>query len=330
MSTEREYLNILKGFLIVLVVIGHFGQTIANNLPNQMNFIAQGIILFIYVFHMPLFLFVSGFLSKNVEQERSRAFGNLFIPYILFQLLLGISELILTKQGKALQNLFIPQMGVWYLLTLFSYRLILPEIRKVRGILVLAFSLTTFTCLFTEIGNEFALKKTLGFFIYFIAGYMFKEIPKNRLNKIASRLILTVILLMFILISWMTDWYAVALAVLTRGIDANGFDQWYIAPMIYLITFIVTSIICLLVMNALPDKNAFLEKQGKDTMPMYLSHLLLFFAVSFLVPKNNWIIIIIISIISIVFSLIAFYSNGYRNFFNKILYRIKKIVLIEA
>ncbi len=48
MEEERQYLNVLKGLLIVLVVIGHFGQTIANNLPSDIAFVGQGIVLFIY------------------------------------------------------------------------------------------------------------------------------------------------------------------------------------------------------------------------------------------------------------------------------------------
>jgi len=47
MEVERQYLNVLKGLLIVLVVIGHFGQTIANNLPANIAFIGQGLVLFI-------------------------------------------------------------------------------------------------------------------------------------------------------------------------------------------------------------------------------------------------------------------------------------------
>ena len=99
MEAERSYLNTLKGLLIVLVVIGHFGQTIANNLPASFAFIGQGIVLFIYLFHMPLFLFVSGYLSKNEEKRRRKAFEDLFIPYVLFQVFVGICLLVLTKSG---------------------------------------------------------------------------------------------------------------------------------------------------------------------------------------------------------------------------------------
>jgi len=111
METDRKYINSLKGFLILCVVIGHFGQTIANNLPERYAFIGQGLVLFIYIFHMPLFLFVSGYLSQNAEKRRAKAVSDLLVPYLLFQFFVGIAMLVLTKSGEVLQNIFIPQMG---------------------------------------------------------------------------------------------------------------------------------------------------------------------------------------------------------------------------
>lgn len=181
MTAERKYLNTLKGLLVVLVVVGHFGQTITNNLPMNYAFIGQGIVLFIYLFHMPLFLLVSGYLSKNTEKRRKKAFQDLFIPYLLFQIFVGICMLILVKSGGALKNLFIPQMGAWYLLTLFSYRLVLPEVNRVRGILILGFLITIVVGLCTFNG-DFAIKKTLGFFVYFMLGYKADNLPMMELS----------------------------------------------------------------------------------------------------------------------------------------------------
>lgn len=326
MNDERKYLNILKGLLIVLVVVGHFGQTIANNLPDKFAFLGQGIILFIYAFHMPLFLFVSGYLSKNAEKQRGKAFGGLLIPYILFQLVLGIAELVLTKRSTILQNVFIPQMGAWYLLTLFSYRLVLPEVSKLRGVFLLGIVLTVFGCCFTGIGNEFALKKSIGFFVYFIAGYMTKEIPRNKIKKYISLPLLAVVAAMFVFAARLTD-YSTALSILTHGLTTDDFDSWYIAPVIYAAAFVITAFICFLVVNAIPKKCASLENLGKDTMPMYLSHLAVFFAVGYLVPKDNWIVTVAISTACIVITLILFSRNWYKKLFNSTLQGVNRVIM---
>lgn len=69
-----EYIDILKGIGIILVVLGHV--TTNSDLYH-----------FIYAFHMPLFFVVSGmFLHDKPQFIRSQA-KNLLIPYLSFGLL---------------------------------------------------------------------------------------------------------------------------------------------------------------------------------------------------------------------------------------------------
>lgn len=327
---ERSYLNVLKGLLIVFVVIGHFGQTISNNLPTNISFVSQGIILFIYLFHMPLFIFVSGYLSKNDEKRRRHAFGDLFVPYLVFQLFVGGCMFLLTSSTEVFNNIFVPQMGAWYLLTIFSYRIILPEIRNVRGIIVIGVFLTVFTCLMKGIGGEFALKKTFGFFVFFIAGYKMDTIPKDKINKSIARILLLVIIVLFIVISYKVQWYSIALSVLSRGANSDSFSSWYIAPIVYLGVFLSASIVMFLVINAIPEQCRWLEKHGKDTLPMYLSHLILFMAGSYFINKNNWGMTVAASIIFIILSLVLFSSDLYRKIFNTVMGKIKNLIFYEV
>lgn len=52
------YLDTLKGMLIILVVLGHCGTALSTGLLSS-----------IYAFHMPLFILVSGYLSKKTEKN---------------------------------------------------------------------------------------------------------------------------------------------------------------------------------------------------------------------------------------------------------------------
>lgn len=55
MAKERTlYWDTLKGILIILVVFGHCGTAVGNNLLSV-----------VYSFHMPLFVLVSGFFSRR-------------------------------------------------------------------------------------------------------------------------------------------------------------------------------------------------------------------------------------------------------------------------
>ena len=60
--TERDYLyDNIKGILIILVVLCHFlGYAMIKS-----DTVVRSFIIFIYYFHMPLFIFISGYFSKD-------------------------------------------------------------------------------------------------------------------------------------------------------------------------------------------------------------------------------------------------------------------------
>jgi fucose 4-O-acetylase-like acetyltransferase len=55
------YINNLKFILIVLVVLGHF--TAKMTYVKEIKYIFY----FIYIFHMPCFVFISGYLAKRMN-----------------------------------------------------------------------------------------------------------------------------------------------------------------------------------------------------------------------------------------------------------------------
>ena len=76
----------LKGFLIILVLVGHVIIAVDN--VNVINHAVMGLI---YVFHMPLFILISGYVTKNPAEQTPRQMwsrvGNIFITLVIFQLI---------------------------------------------------------------------------------------------------------------------------------------------------------------------------------------------------------------------------------------------------
>ncbi|MEZ4805839.1 MAG: acyltransferase family protein, partial [Bacteroidia bacterium] len=60
-TTREPFYDNLKCFLIVLMVLGHF------TFENRAFPIMKGLSNVIYSFHMPLFIFISGYFSKKVN-----------------------------------------------------------------------------------------------------------------------------------------------------------------------------------------------------------------------------------------------------------------------
>ncbi len=177
MSKDINITNI-KGFLIILVVIGHYFQLLTS------GGVMQGAVLSIYSFHMPAFVCISGFLSKNVEKRRSRAFEDLLIPFVFFQIVFVVLSLICKSGQNAITNIFYPEFALWYLLALFIWRMILPDIIRLKCILIIAVIANILTGYFTGMTNAFAAQRMVGFLIYFLLGYYLNEQTIFKLCKI--------------------------------------------------------------------------------------------------------------------------------------------------
>lgn len=93
--TQRKYewIDIAKGFGIILVILGH---CIRDGM--QEKYIFSVIYTFIYTFHMPLFFLLSGFLFENSIQKENgvkkfieKKTNTLFIPFITYTLLIYLA-----------------------------------------------------------------------------------------------------------------------------------------------------------------------------------------------------------------------------------------------
>ena len=103
------YWDNIKGFLIILVVFAHCLFFLQNQPLN--NFLVDSI----YMFHMPAFVFVSGFFSKS---EHSRSFFpimNLFVAFVLLNGFFMLREIFLVGVFPSGVN---PYFSAWYLFAL--------------------------------------------------------------------------------------------------------------------------------------------------------------------------------------------------------------------
>ncbi len=108
MSSNREqWLDIAKGFAILLVVLGHvlIGFLTAEMYPQYTNGLNY-VVYTIYSFHMPLFFAISGYLYGRYEDRATpekakevliKKLIRLGIPFVLFSWIQGLLHLVLNK-----------------------------------------------------------------------------------------------------------------------------------------------------------------------------------------------------------------------------------------
>lgn len=198
-DTRKQYLDIAKGILIILVVLGHS--------PTLNPFLGE----IIYWFHMPAFFIISGYLYRapiekgmTINDWTRKNFPKYFIPYISFFLLTSI----VIYRNFGLQDitnfLYGGRMygGVfWYIPVLFFtiilFSLIIKKIKKpvVFIIIISLYVLGHLESIFYLPNNSdyiswgikykapLNIDVVLVSLTYFSIGYYFKEVIKKFTEK---------------------------------------------------------------------------------------------------------------------------------------------------
>lgn len=184
-ATRRDpYLDNAKVILIMLVVVGHLLAVI------PWSVFADTIYLWIYAFHMPAFVLVSGYLSRSytgTPKQIAAIVSIMLVPYFVFQIILRVLPWLL--HGEALHlNLFVPAWSNWYLLALAGWRLLVPLIRMVRYPFAISIGVALASVLFGGITQGLSGARILSYLPFFVAGFLLTPERLDRFKHLAATL----------------------------------------------------------------------------------------------------------------------------------------------
>jgi len=116
MPKRDSYFDNAKILLIFLVVFGHFIQSYID-----MNLFISYMYNFIYTFHMPAFIIISGFFAKGIYEKGYiwKLTKKLILPYVLFQVIYGFFYYFLHGKETFKLELLDPKWSLWFLISLF-------------------------------------------------------------------------------------------------------------------------------------------------------------------------------------------------------------------
>ena len=168
---KRDYLfDNLKLFLILLVVLVHLFAAIGR--VDDVH--PLGIDLFMLTvcsFHMPLFMFVSGYFSKNLQKTNAKA-RNLLFTYFFVQILFALFNLFVLHQHVNVMDLLTPAFSMWFIFVLIVLKWMLPALVKVRYLLIWLLIFNVLSMVADPNGYvEKAILKVVAFAIFFMLGY---------------------------------------------------------------------------------------------------------------------------------------------------------------
>ncbi|GKU82978.1 acyltransferase family protein [Niallia sp. NCCP-28] len=203
-STKRIfYFDNAKFILIFLVVLGHVISPLKGH--DDVLFSLYSVI---FLFHMPAFIFISGYFSKGYNKKGYllKITKKILLPYFIFQIIYSIFYYWNGQTENLEFNLFQPHWTLWFLLSLFLWNLFLYIFAKLKWAgLAIATIIGISIGYIDNIGSFLSLSRTFVFFPYFLLGYLLdlkhlKLIKKVKFSPVIGTAFLLSITLLFALL----------------------------------------------------------------------------------------------------------------------------------
>lgn len=292
----------VKGFLLILVILGHiWGGQAGMDMHLK----------FVYFFHMPCFLAISGYFVKKKLLQLSFAdifkkyYNRILVPWLIafvvfFFMLHGLNyDGFADIAKKVVQSLFYPYFHLWYVPAVFLFVLYckIAEKFSIRAplVLIVSFLFTFFYLSLADKINENSFfvhiwgdKRFYYYFYYFYLGYYVSQV------KISPRILSVLAISLpfsFLIYSNLSNSFYLNLGQVLANTS--------------IITFLLS--ICRSI-NSQEDN--LLAQMGNNSLPIYLWHVLPLFVINHVFEEANW---LYYSSLAFVFSITIFVIIKFRN-----------------
>ncbi len=269
---ERDYFfDNARAILILLVVFGHMLQPYTSG-----DKYLSALYLVIYSFHMPTFLFISGYFAKNIDKPYylEKISKRLIVPYMIFFAFFSIYYFLTGKSDELQLDPFNPVFALWFLITLFFFHVILVIVRRFNPYKVLSVSIIiSIGAGFSDnIDSYLSISRTIVFFPIFYLGYIFTKkhtaIFKNK--KLIPVSIITFILffIVYVIHPINADWLLGSSPY--TSLENEG--QSIFSPFKRLILYGIILIAMTAFLNLMSTKKKLYTYIGSRTLYVYLLH----------------------------------------------------------
>lgn len=280
-SKQRDYLfDNYKALLIILVVVGHFIEPAYKN-----NTLLYTLKWLIFSFHMPAFIFISGYFSKR-ELPFGTLVRKLAVPYVIYELLYYFMYTELLHKDTGLY-LWLPKFSLWYILALFVWRLITPYVKRIPHYMLLAVAAGLLIGCSGMQDNFLSIPRILVFYPFFLAGTAFDRSLIAKLRTPVAKAISAFTFIGFTAF--------LALAPIVRSYPVKIFYGRYNydflgqtipeGMLVRLACYGISFFLTFALMSLIPDRKNCFSYLGERTMAIYLFHGLTY---SYIKSATDW------------------------------------------
>ncbi len=256
-----------KMALVTLVVVGHAWVLLPNNAVTDHFYD------FLYAWHVPAFVFVTGYLSQRFAWTRVRMWQlvrTVAVPYLLFESVLALFRIYVG--GEELADLFRdPHWPMWYLSALFLWRLMTPIFKPLPSGLVVAVAISLIAGMYA--GDTLDLARVLGLLPFFVMGL--KATPE-RLELLRKRPVqvaaVAVLIGIWIATTWTNGWASTEWLYYRSRYDEMGYADDLHALLTRGLVLAVGCLGAWAFFALVPRVNGWFTRMGAYTLVVYLFH----------------------------------------------------------
>ena len=267
-----------KFILILLVVLGHFIDVIISYTTTE-----KALFFFIYTFHMPMFLFVSGVFYKETNLRAKVLFylcAGFLLKICLFLVYYWFDE---TPHAF---HLFSDASIPWFMFTLAIFTVMTRMIRDTNKVFVLVMNIiiACFAGYDKNIGDFLYLSRVIVYYPFFLAGSMIGSgatdlVIRLKKNKAVVAASLSILVLWFAVCRMNIEWLYPYRHILT---GRNPFTDEIAShgPLARLICYFMAAVTGFSLLILTPARRVpGLTSWGGKTLNVYFWHLIIFRAV---------------------------------------------------
>lgn len=247
---------------------------------------------------MPGFCFLSGYFSKKTDKCYETAISDFLLPYLVFN---GLFVLVF-GQGADSNNILSPTFLYWYLLSMFTWKIMAKALIKMRFILPLTFVAALIVGCFEDVHNFLSLSRTIVFLPYFILGMKMSREDVAKIENLPKALVIPLVAVTLAVMGWLN----------LKGIyDHEFYYNWNsyaffgmgpVKGMLFrILGYVASSILVVGLFSLMPDRELPVVKDGgRRTMVPYVLHAYLVMDVRYLVAfvpaMDRWYIMLPLAI----------------------------------
>jgi fucose 4-O-acetylase-like acetyltransferase len=267
-SSRDPFFDNAKMLLVTLVVVGHSWTL----LPDVST--SSPVYVFLYSFHVPAFVLVTGHLSRSFTFTRRnlhKLLTTVVVPYFVFETLLALFRIVVGHENIGVLYIS-PHWPMWYLTVLFLWRLATPLLTRLRP--PVAMALAVAVCLIGGLNTVPALDlpRTFGLLPFFVAGLVMTREQFDWLARPRVRVVATVLLVVAFGVSTVVAGHFSKEWLYWRTGYPDLDVSFWVGAGVRLGLLVVAGTLALAALSLLPRSQRWFTSLGSASLVVYLCH----------------------------------------------------------